>query len=48
MDERMNEINRSETEQDRAQRWIEEFERLSGQGDSSAAAFEREEIHQRR
>ena len=48
MDERMYQIARSETKQDRAEPWIEEFELLSGHADSSGAAFDREEIHQRR
>jgi len=48
MDERKNEIPRSETEEDRAELDIEEFEKLSGQGDSSGHTFDREEIHQRR
>jgi hypothetical protein len=48
MDERMNEITRSETEQDCAERSIEEFAKLSGQGDSSGRTFDREEIHQRK
>jgi mRNA-degrading endonuclease RelE of RelBE toxin-antitoxin system len=33
---------------DDPERWIEEFERLSGRGDSQGQRFDRGEIHERR
>jgi hypothetical protein len=47
MDQRMSESAKSKAEEDHAERSVEEFRRLSGQGDSVGWTFDREEIHQR-
>jgi hypothetical protein len=47
MDQSTSDSTRSKADEDRDERSVEEFERLSGQGDSVGWAFNREEIHQR-
>jgi hypothetical protein len=39
---------KSETDEDHAERSGEEFKRLSGQGNSLAWSFNREELHRRK
>jgi hypothetical protein len=47
MDQRMSDSLKSKADEDHAERGIEEFERLSGQGDSQGKQLNREEIHER-
>jgi hypothetical protein len=47
MDQRMSNAQ-SQADDDQAERTVEEFKRLSGQGDSAGWTFNREEIHQRK
>jgi hypothetical protein len=46
MDQRISDSVKSKAEEDHAERSIEEFERLSGQGDRQGWRFNREEIHE--
>jgi len=48
MDQRLNDFVRSKADEDHAERSIEEFRQLSGQGDSQGLGFDREEIHKRK
>ena len=45
MDQPMSDSVESKVDEDHAERSVEEFERLSGQGDSSGWKFDRDEIH---
>jgi hypothetical protein len=45
MSQRMSDSVESKVDEDHAERSIEEFKRLSGQGDSSGWKFDRDEIH---
>jgi hypothetical protein len=47
MDQRTTDSVKSKTDEDSAQRSVEEFQRFSGQGNSLGWTFDREEIHQR-
>jgi hypothetical protein len=47
MDQRMNDSLESKADEDHAERSLEEFKRLSGQGHSEGWIFNREEIHER-
>lgn len=46
MHEEMSDFVKSKPDKDRAEQSIEEFERLSGQGNSAGWTFNREEIHE--
>ena len=48
MDQRMSDSVKSPAGEDHAERSVEEFERLSGQGNSNGWTFNREEIQERR
>jgi hypothetical protein len=48
MEQRMSEAAKSKADEDHSERSVEEFKRLSGQGDSVGRTFDREEIHQRK
>jgi hypothetical protein len=48
MDQRTSDSVKSKADEDHAKRSIEEFERLSAQGNSVGWTFDREEIHQRK
>jgi hypothetical protein len=47
MDFRTSDSAKSKVDENQAERSIEEFERLSDQGDSQGRYFSREEIHER-
>ena len=47
MNPRMSDSVKSKADEDRDERSVEEFERLSGQGNSVGWTFDREEIHRR-
>jgi hypothetical protein len=48
MDQRMSDSVKSPADEDHAERSVEEFERLSGQGNSNGWTFNREEIQERK
>jgi hypothetical protein len=48
MEQRASDCVKSKADEDHAERSVEEFKRLSGQGDSVGWTFDREEIHQRK
>ena len=48
MDQGTSDSAKLKADKDHAQQDIEEFERLSGQGNSAGWTFDREEIHQRK
>jgi len=48
MDQEMSDSVKSRADEDHAERSVEEFERLSGQGDSVDLTFHREETHERK
>ena len=48
MNQRMSDSVKSKADKDHAERSVEEFKRLSGQGNSVGWTFNREEIHQRK
>jgi len=47
MDQPMSDSVKSKADEDHAERSVEEFERLSGQGNSVGWTFNRDEIHRR-
>jgi len=47
MDQQMSDSVKSKADEDHAERSVEEFKRLSGQGNSVGWTFNRDEIHQR-
>jgi len=47
MDQGTSESAKSKADEDRAERSVEEFERISAKGDSVGWTFNREEVHQR-
>jgi hypothetical protein len=48
MDQGMSDPVKSRADEDHAERSVEEFERLSGPGDSVDVTFHREETHERK
>jgi hypothetical protein len=48
MNERLNDAAKPKADESQVEQDIEEFERLSGQGNSLGWNFSREEIHQRK